>query len=98
MSDRVDPRRLLEWCRIPAEALPGHPGLRVPFRLVADAAEMGRLMARELVDLVAARNAEGRETRVIVPCGPSGWYAPWTEVYEVLELPKARRARRRRSS
>jgi glucosamine-6-phosphate deaminase len=41
---------------------------------------MGRLMARQLADLVAARNAEGRETRVIVPCGPNAWYAPWTEL------------------
>lgn len=90
MSERVDPRRLLEWCRIPAEALPGHPGLRVPFRLVADAAEMGRVMAAELVDLVAARNAAGRETRVIVPCGPSGWYAPWTEMVNARGVSLAR--------
>jgi glucosamine-6-phosphate deaminase len=90
MSERVDPRRLLEWCRVPAEGLPGHPGLRVPFRLVADAAEMGRLMARELVDLVAARNTEGRETRVIVPCGPSGWYAPWTELVNAQGVSLAR--------
>ena len=90
MSDRVDPRRLLEWCRIPAEALPGHPGLRVPFRLVADAPEMGRLMARELVDLVAARNAEERPTRVIVPCGPNVWYDPWTEMVNAREVSLAR--------
>jgi glucosamine-6-phosphate deaminase len=90
MSERVDPRRLLEWCRVPAEALAGHPGLRVPFRLVADAAEMGRVMARELVDLVAARNAEGRETRVIVPCGPSGWYAPWSEMVNARGVSLAR--------
>jgi glucosamine-6-phosphate deaminase len=51
----------------------------VPFRVVADGAEMGRLMARELADLIAANNADGRPTRAIVPCGPSGWYAPWTE-------------------
>jgi glucosamine-6-phosphate deaminase len=79
MSERVDPRRLLEWCRIPAADLPGHPRLRVPFRVVADSAEMGRVMAGELVDLVAERNAAGRATRVIVPCGPNAWYAPWTE-------------------
>jgi glucosamine-6-phosphate deaminase len=79
MNDHVDPRRLLEWCRVPAEQLVAHPGLRVPFRMVEDAREMGRLMAQELVDLVAAHDAEGRLTRVIVPCGPGGWYAPWTE-------------------
>jgi glucosamine-6-phosphate deaminase len=80
VSDHVDPRRLLEWCRIPVDQLASHPGRRVPFRLVEDAREMGRLMAQELVDLVQARNAEGRPTRAIVPCGPSGWYAPWTEL------------------
>jgi len=80
VSERVDPRRLLEWCRIRAEDLPGHAGLRVPFRMVADSPEMGRVMAAALVDLVAERNAEGRDTRVIVPCGPNAWYAPWTEM------------------
>jgi glucosamine-6-phosphate deaminase len=76
--DRIDPRRLLEWCRIPAEALPGHPGLRVRFRLVRDSAEMGELMAKELLDVVEENNAEGRPTRAIVPCGPACWYEPWT--------------------
>ncbi len=90
MSDHVDPRRLREWCRIPVDELASHPRVRVPFRLVADAAEMGQLMARELVDLVAARNAEGRETRVIVPCGPSGWYAPWTEMINARGVSLAR--------
>jgi glucosamine-6-phosphate deaminase len=74
----VDPRELERWCRIPVEELERH-GPRVPCRVVADAAEMGRVMARELADLVAANDAEGRPTRVIVPAGPSGWYAPWVE-------------------
>jgi glucosamine-6-phosphate deaminase len=80
VSDHVDPKRLLEWCRIPVDQLASHPGRRLPLRLVEDAREMGRLMAQELVDLVEARHAEGRPTRAIVPCGPSGWYAPWTEL------------------
>jgi len=90
VSDHVDPKRLLEWCRVPADQLVGHPGLRVPFRMVEDAREMGRLMARELVDLVAARDAEGRTTRVIVPCGPNGWYAPWTELVNARGVSLAR--------
>lgn len=90
MSDHVDPRRLLEWCRIPADRLAGHPALRVPFRLVEDAREMGRLMAQELVELVEARNAAGRKTRAIVPCGPSIWYAPWTEMVNARGVSLAR--------
>jgi glucosamine-6-phosphate deaminase len=36
-------------------------------------------MARELADLIASNEADGQRTRVIVPCGPSGWYAPWVQ-------------------
>jgi glucosamine-6-phosphate deaminase len=51
----------------------------VPFGIVADSAEMGRTMALELIELIELNAAEGRPTRAIVPCGPSSWYAPWTE-------------------
>ena len=74
----VDRESLLRWCSIPAEDLPSSK-TRVPFRLVKDSAEMGRLMAREFTDLIAANNAEERPTRAIVPCGPSCWYAPFAE-------------------
>jgi glucosamine-6-phosphate deaminase len=74
----IDREDLYEWCRIPVDELEGRT-TRVPFRIVRDSDEMGRLMARELVDLVAANEAEGRPTRAIVPCGPSSWYAPFTE-------------------
>ena len=74
----VDPRDLERWCRIPVDELAQHE-TRIPFRIVADPPEMGSLMARELVDLIEANNAAGRPTRAIVPCGPSGWYAPWVE-------------------
>jgi glucosamine-6-phosphate deaminase len=80
MSDHVRRQDLLEWCRIPVGELVGHPRLRVPLRLVKDPTEMGELMAGELVELVEANNAAGRPTRVIVPCGPACWYAPWTRL------------------
>ena len=86
----IRPADLLEWCRIPADALASHPARRIPFRLVQDAREMGALMARELVDLVEANNTAGRDTRVIVPCGPSAWYAPWTEAVNARRVPLAR--------
>lgn len=78
MSDRVLLKDLYDWCRIPAEELPGHPGLRMPFHLVGDSTEMGELMARELLDRIEANNAQGRPTRAIVPCGPACWYEAWT--------------------
>jgi glucosamine-6-phosphate deaminase len=39
---------------------------------------MGQVMARELVDVIAANNAQSHPTRAILPCGPTCWYAPFT--------------------
>ncbi len=71
---------LYRWCKVRAEDLSGHPDRRVPFRLVRDSREMGLLMAEELVAVIAARNLHGEPTRAIVPCGPTCWYAPFTDL------------------
>lgn len=71
---------LLRWCRIPAAELPRHPELRTKFRVVRDSAEMGQLMAEELVSLIEMNNKQGLPTRAIIPCGPSCWYAPYTRL------------------
>lgn len=75
----VDPRRLYEWCRIPAGDLPGHPGLRVAFRQVENTDELGALIARELTDLIEENNARGADTRAIIPCGPRFWCEPFAQ-------------------
>ncbi len=76
----MDRRRLYEWCRIPVAELPRHPALRVPFRLVKDSSAMGSLMARELVAEIEAANERGEELRAVIPCGPSSWYKPFTDL------------------
>jgi glucosamine-6-phosphate deaminase len=86
VSDHVRARDLYEWCRIPAQELPGHPRLRVPFRLVADSREMGEAMAHELIALVESNNTRGLPTRAIVPCGPSSWYAPWASAVNARKV------------
>ena len=71
---------LYRWCRIPATELLTHPGLRVRFRIVQNSAEMGLLMAQELVEVIEANNKQNLATRAIAPCGPKCWYAPFTEL------------------
>jgi glucosamine-6-phosphate deaminase len=73
-------RDLLRWCSVPAKSLLNHPDLRVPFRIVRDSAEMGSLMARELVEVIEQNNKTGAPTRAIIPCGPKCWYAPFAEL------------------
>jgi glucosamine-6-phosphate deaminase len=76
----IDRRKLYEWCKVPCSELAGHRGLRVPFRLVKDSAAMGEMMARELVDEIGKANSARREFRAIIPCGPSSWYKPFTDL------------------
>jgi len=73
-------QQLHEWCRVPVDELADHPGLKIPLRVVADSAEMGELMARELIDEVADHNRRARPTRAIVPCGPMAWYEPFRRI------------------
>jgi len=76
----INKQMLYEWCRIPANELEKHPDRKVSFRIIADSAAMGSLMARELADLILTANAEGRKLRAIIPCGPACWYRPFAEL------------------
>jgi len=76
----ITPQQLYGWCRIPFDQLVNHPDARVPLRLCQDSTEMGQIMARELVDLIVANNVQGRPTTAILPCGPTCWYKPFTDL------------------
>ena len=82
----VDPRQLLEWCKISAEKLPSHPGLRIPYRQIRDSEEMGQLMAEELAEVIEENNRKGLPTRAIIPCGPKCWYAPFANLVNAHSL------------
>lgn len=75
----VDPHQLYAWCKIPAEALPHHPGLRIPYRQITDSRDIGPLMATELAETIEGNNRKGLPTRVIIPCGPRSWCEPFAQ-------------------
>jgi glucosamine-6-phosphate deaminase len=79
-------KELHTWCSIPYDKLENHPDRKVPFRLLKDSAEMGRIMAEELVDLIDENNRRNATTRAIIPCGPSCWYEPFTELVNSREV------------
>ena len=79
-------KELYEWCRIPFDQLANHPKRKIPFRLCRDSAEMGALMARELTDVIQQNNRRGQSTRAIIPCGPSCWYQPFTDLVNREEV------------
>ena len=85
-SHYVDPKQLLEWCKVPADDLPGHPALKVPYRQVADSQAMGQLMAEELAEVIEDNNRKALPTRAIIPCGPSCWYRPFADLVNSRSL------------
>lgn len=76
----MDIKKLYEWCSIPEKELAGRKDLKVPLRIVADADELGKVMARDLVEEIKKANEEERTFRLIVPCGPKEWYGPFAEM------------------
>ncbi len=82
----ITPKELYQWCKIPYGQLEKHPGRKLPLRICKDSAEMGRIMARELVDAITAANAAGKTFRAIIPCGPSCWYKPFTDLVNVEKV------------
>jgi glucosamine-6-phosphate deaminase len=70
-------QQLHKWCSVPVDKLAGHPGLKIPLRVVKDSAVLGELMAGEFIDDIALRNEQHLPTRAIVPCGPMAWYEPF---------------------
>jgi len=76
----ITPRELYEWCKLPYQELENHPRRKVRFRICQDSDEMGQIMARELIGEIKAHNERGEETRAIIPCGPSCWYKPFTDL------------------
>ncbi|HEY1641988.1 MAG TPA: hypothetical protein VGG35_14955 [Streptosporangiaceae bacterium] len=82
----LDLRALHRWCSVPVDELAGHPELRTSLRICADGAEMARLMATELVAAVTQAAAAGATLRAIIPCGPRGWYQPFTDLVNAQRI------------
>jgi glucosamine-6-phosphate deaminase len=80
MMSRITLSLLKKWCSIPHHELQNSPELKVPFRLLSNSAEMGEIMARELIDEIRKHEGSNDPIRAIIPCGPSCWYKPFTDL------------------
>ncbi len=82
----IKPQKLYDWCKIPYSELKNNPELKVPFRLCDNSDSMGLIMARELIDEIVSHNEKDEFTRAIIPCGPSCWYKPFTDLVNKEEI------------
>ena len=74
MPSFLDSAALFEWCRIPANELENHSEKKVKIKILKTPEDVHRWVARDMVMEVKRHNAEGKPTRWILPCGPTGHY------------------------
>jgi len=86
MTSRIDPEALAAWCRVPTEALEGHPQAKVRIKVLAAPEDVHRWAARDMADEVKANNAAGRPTRWILPCGPTRQYPLFAEIVHAEQI------------
>jgi glucosamine-6-phosphate deaminase len=79
MPSALDPEALFAWCRIPTDELEGHPDAKVPIKVFPTPDDVHRWVARAMADELIANNAAGIPTRWIIPAGPTGQYAYFTQ-------------------
>jgi len=70
----LDSSELFEWCRIPADELENHPKRKVPIKILKTPDDVHRWVAEDMALEVRRNNVEGKPTRWILPCGPTGQY------------------------
>jgi glucosamine-6-phosphate deaminase len=74
MPSFLDSTALFEWCRIPGNELENHPDKKIKIKVLKSPDDVHRWVAQDMVEEVKRNNAEGKLTRWILPCGPTGHY------------------------
>lgn len=70
---------LYQWCSIPSCDLNSYK-TKIPFRIVKNSATMAQIMSQELLDMIQQARNDGKEFRIILPCGPMCWVKPFTDL------------------
>lgn len=86
----IDPVALLEWCAIPAAELPTHPDLKIPVNVVPTTDQVYRTIAEEMFHELSTNDANGVDTRWILPCGPVGQYPIFAELVNASTVDMSR--------
>lgn len=79
MSAYESSQQLFSWCKIPAEELPNHPDLKVKLRILPKPEDIHEDIASTMIEELKSNNLANRATRWILPCGPRGQYAIFTD-------------------
>ena len=87
MIPALSKKDLYAWCQVPAEELLTHPNRKIALRICKTERDMAELMARELVDEIKSHLQGDAVFRAIIPCGPNGWYEPFTRLVNTEEVP-----------
>ena len=80
MASEINFKDLYEWCQIPVNKLENHPDLKIKLKILDTKEEVYHWTADDLLREVNQKNAEGKPTRWILPCGPTRQYPIFADV------------------
>ncbi len=80
MTSRIDTKTFYEWCRIPVDQLENHPSAKIKVKVMEKPEDVLQWAARDLADEVKHNNEQGKITRWILPCGPTGQYPIFAQI------------------
>jgi len=79
MPSNMDLKKMMEWCRVPAEELENHPDSKVMVKVFERKSEVSVSVGNMMANEVLKDQALGKPTRWILPCGPMGQYKVFAE-------------------
>ncbi|MCE5188511.1 MAG: glucosamine-6-phosphate isomerase [Eubacteriales bacterium] len=79
MPSNMDLKKMMEWCRVPAEELENHPDSKVTVKVFERKSEVSVSVGNMMANEVLKDQALGKPTRWILPCGPMGQYKVFAE-------------------
>jgi len=92
MSSQIDTEQLIKWCSIPINELESHADAKVKIKILNEPDDVYQWVAREMVEEVKANNEAKKDTRWILPCGPTKQYTYFCKIvnYENISLKNVR--------
>jgi len=80
MASEINFKDLYEWCQVPVDNLENHPDLKIKLKILETKEEVHQWIADDLIKEVKQKNAEGKPTRWILPCGPTKQYPIFADI------------------
>ena len=87
MPSFMDPKRMVEYCRIPMEELKDHPEARCKIEIFKKSKEVGERAGQMMIEELLANKKAGKPTRWVMACGAKTQYNVFIDYVNKNRIP-----------